>query len=230
MRCRGGLIALYLIAAGAGAATAALDDAAVGRLACRGNEPSWQLQIDGATATYQRLGGAAIELAGVPTPLDYLPRPELVWRGRAAPLEGDLVAWITEASCLDTMSDREGWTAFSHRIRVSLPGGEVLVGCCRRVLQAAASAAIAPGDQPVADVSAKRTDGWSRLLPDLAPALGGAPDRFAPAPAGSPRLPGEGAVVFSLAPQSPPAGACSRHERVLRTDGELLGVLSYYGC
>ena len=38
------------------------------------------------------------------------------------------------------------------------------------------------------------------------------------------------AVVFSLAPQSPPAGACSRHERVLRTDGELLGVLSYYGC
>jgi uncharacterized membrane protein len=93
-------------------------------MACRGNEPFWQLQIDGATAIYQRLGDAAIELAGSATPLDYLPRPELVWRGRAATLGGDLVAWITEESCLDTMSDREGSSAFSPRIRISLPGGE----------------------------------------------------------------------------------------------------------
>jgi hypothetical protein len=47
-------------------------------------------------------------------------------------LDGDLVAWITAEPCLDTMSDREGSSAFAHRIRISLPDGEVLVGCCRR--------------------------------------------------------------------------------------------------
>jgi uncharacterized membrane protein len=272
MRCRGGLIALYLTAFGAGAAAAAVDDAAIGRLACRGNEPFWQLQIDGATARYQRLGGAAIKLAGLPTPLDYLPRRELVWRGRAASLDGDLVAWITEESCLDTMSDREGSSAFSHRIRISMPGGEVLVGCCRRVPHAAAGAETDPADLPVADLSAKPPDDWTRLLLDLAPAveaclsatpgpaprvakawpmnrgmvgvrtrngaggrfaciapaLGTAPGRFEPVPAGAARLPGEGAVVFSPAPQSPPA--CYRHERVLRANGALFGLLSYETC
>jgi uncharacterized membrane protein len=131
MRCKQGVALLCLITVGAEAASAA-DDPASGPIACRGNEPSWQLRIEGARATYQRLGGAAIELAGSATALDYLPRPELVWRGRSAPLDGDLVAWISAEPCLDTMSDREGSSAFSHRIRISMPGGEVLVGCCQR--------------------------------------------------------------------------------------------------
>jgi uncharacterized membrane protein len=169
MRCKRGLVLLCLSAAAVTAA--AVRDAASGPMACRGNEPFWQLQIDGATAIYQRLGDAAIELAGSETPLDYLPRPELVWRGRAATLGGDLVAWITEESCLDTMSDREGASAFSHRIRISLPAGEVLVGCCRSSVHAAAHATIHQRDLPVADLPAKPAPDWARLLPDLAPAI-----------------------------------------------------------
>jgi uncharacterized membrane protein len=170
MRCKRDWVLLCLTAVGAGA-TAATVEAASGSLACRGNEPFWQLRIDGATATYQQLGGAAIELAGGTTALDYLPRPELVWRGRAAALDGDLVAWITEQPCLDTMSDREGSTTFSHRIRISMPGREVLVGCCRRGLQAAAGKEIDSRELPVAELPAKPADDWSRLLLDLAPAI-----------------------------------------------------------
>jgi uncharacterized membrane protein len=247
MRWKVGSVALCLATAAAAAAAVAADDAASGPMVCRGNEPFWQLRIEGATATYHRLGGVAIELAGSATPLDYLPRPELVWRGRAAPLAGDLVAWITEEACLDTMSDREGSTAFSHRVRISMPDGEVVTGCCQRGVQPAAGAAIDQGDLPVADLAAKAADDWSRLLLDLAPAIeaclgatagpaprvtkawpmnrgmvgvrtrngaggrfaciapvvGGPPDRFEPVPAGSRRLPGEDAVVFSPAPQSP---------------------------
>jgi hypothetical protein len=69
--------------------------------------------------------------------------------------------------------------------------------------------------------------GWFACI---APAAGGAPDRFEPLAAGARRLPGEGAVLFSPAPQAPPAGACYRHERVLRADGEALGLLSYDTC
>jgi hypothetical protein len=76
MRCKRGLVLLCLSAAAVTAG--AVRDAASGPMACRGNEPFWQLQIDGATATYQRLGDAVIELAGSAPPLDYLPRPELV--------------------------------------------------------------------------------------------------------------------------------------------------------
>jgi uncharacterized membrane protein len=167
MRKRG-LVLLCLTTVAAGAA--AVEDAPFGRMARRGNEPFWQLRINGATATYQRLGDAAIDLAGRATPFDYLPRPELVWRGRAAPLDGDLVAWITEERCLDTMSDREGSTEFSHRVRICMPGGEVLTGCCHRGLHAAAGA-IDQGPLPVAELSAKATDDRSRLLLDLAPAI-----------------------------------------------------------
>ena len=274
MRWRLASAALGLIALGNGAAGAAVADAATGLLAGRGNERFWQLRIDGARGLYKPLDGAAIELAGSTASLDYLPRPVLVWRARAAPLEGDVVAWITEEPCSDTMSDREGSTAFSHRILISMPGGEVLVGCCRSGLHATAGAALEPDLLPVANLAAKAPDDWSRLLLDLlpaieaclaatpgvmprvtkawpmsrgvvgvrtrddgggsfarvAPAAGGALERLERVPPGSPRLPGEGAVVFSPAPQAPPAGTCFRHERVGRPDGGLLGLLSYDTC
>jgi uncharacterized membrane protein len=263
-----------VIPLGADGAGAAGADAATGLLECRGNEPFWQLRIDRAKGLYQPLGGAPIELAGSTAALDYLPRPVLVWRGRAAPLEGDLVAWIAAEPCSDTMSDREGATAFSHRILISMPDGDVLVGCCRSGVPASAGAAPEPDLLPVADLSAKAADDWSCLLLNLlpaietclaanpgpmprvtkawpmnrgmvgvrtrdgsggwfacvAPAVGGAPDRFEPVAPGSPRLPGEGTVLFSPAPQTPPAGVCYRHERVVRQDGGLLGLLSYDTC
>ena len=87
-----------------------------------------------------------------------------------------------------------------------------------------------PGDLPVADVLAGPADDWTRLLLDLAPAAGGPSDRLEPVPAGIGRLPGEGPVAFSPAPQSAPAGACYPHERVLRADGARLGLLSSKTC
>jgi uncharacterized membrane protein len=272
MRCKSSLVLMCLTPAIP--AAAAVEDTTSVPLACRGNEPFWQLRIDRAAATYQRLGEAATELAGSAVPLDHLPRPELVWRGGAVSLGGDLVAWITTESCLDTMSDREGTSAFSHRIRISLPAGEVLTGCCQTSVRAAAGGAIDHGDLPVADLSAKPAADWTRLLLDLVPAIeaclaaspgpaphvtkawpmnrgmvgvrtrngaggwfaciapapGGAVDRFEPVPPGTSLLPGEGAAVFSPAAQAPPAGVCYRHERVLRADGALLGLLSYDIC
>jgi hypothetical protein len=79
-------------------------------------------------------------------------------------------------------------------------------------------------------VGARTGNGAGGWFACIAPAVGGALDRFEPVPARSPRLPGEGVVVFGFAPQWPAAGARSRHERVLRADGELLGVLSYDTC
>ncbi len=104
-------------------------------LACRGNEPFWNLAIDGRKAEYGRLGGAsgrvAATLAGNLSSLDYLKPRLLVWRGRAEAMSGDLVAMITRERCVDTMAEEgPGGGVFDYRVRVSLPGGEVRAGCC----------------------------------------------------------------------------------------------------
>lgn len=140
-------------------------------LACQGNEPFWGLEIDGETAQYRRLGAQAIALAGSATALDYLTEPQRVWRGRGESLVGDVVALITATPCRDTMSDREGQTAFAYDVRVSLPAGEVLVGCCRAGLRPASVNLAEPAAFPVADLRAKPADDWSRFLLDLLPAI-----------------------------------------------------------
>ena len=134
--------------------------------ACRGNEPFWNLQIDGAAALHGRLGETPTTLAGAATALDYLRPPELVWRGRGEDETHDLVAWIVEARCQDTMSDSEGQTEFSHAVRVSLPDGQVLVGCC-----SPGRAHVTAYDVPVADLAARPADDWSRYLLDMLPAI-----------------------------------------------------------
>jgi hypothetical protein len=54
-----------------------------------------------------------------------------VYRGRADAPAGDLVAVLTREQCLDTMADAvEGGGASDHTARVSLPDGEVRLGCC----------------------------------------------------------------------------------------------------
>ncbi len=103
--------------------------------ACRGNEPFWDLAIDGEKAEYGHLGGAsgrvAATLAGSLSSVNYLKPQLFVWRGRGETMSGDLVAMITRERCVDTMAEEgpEGGV-FDYNVKMSLPGGEVRVGCC----------------------------------------------------------------------------------------------------
>lgn len=97
--------------------------------ACSGNEPFWSLSIDGKQARFTRPTGDGVEetnLAGVLTSVDYLSKPLVVWRGRGEGMEADVVAFIAEKECNDTMSGRQ----HSHSTQVSLPDGNVVIGCC----------------------------------------------------------------------------------------------------
>src|SRR5262249_33539228 len=49
------------------------------------------------------------------------------WRGRATAKGGDLVAFVDEATCTDALGET---VPFS--VRVSLPDGRFVSGCCRR--------------------------------------------------------------------------------------------------
>jgi uncharacterized membrane protein len=161
------MLSLGLLGLGAaGLATAGTARAEGTAFACRGNEPFWNLQIDGEAALHGRLGEEPQTLAGAATALDYLRPPEVVWRGRGEGETNDVVVMIVEASCQDTMSDSEGQTQFSHQVRVSMPDGQVLVGCCSAGLANAAA-----HDLPVADLAARPADDWSRYLLDMLPAI-----------------------------------------------------------
>jgi hypothetical protein len=43
----------------------------------------------------------------------------------------DLVAFISERACADTMNGEN--PPFTHAVQLSTPDGQVLVGCCRAV-------------------------------------------------------------------------------------------------
>ncbi|MGB5550967.1 MAG: hypothetical protein WBO74_10770, partial [Thermoanaerobaculia bacterium] len=90
---------------------------------CNGNEPFWGLAIDGehaGWATPVEPEGRTLE--GTFLPLDYAGL--FSWRGSFG--EGDLVAFVTQRPCSDTMADRD----YAYSISVSLPDGSVLLGCC----------------------------------------------------------------------------------------------------
>ncbi|HSO07527.1 MAG TPA: hypothetical protein VLW45_09815 [Pelomicrobium sp.] len=112
----------------AGAAPPAAAGALPSAFQCTGNEPSWGLRIDGDRAEYSRLGGPEKQaLTGQVRALEFL-RPRLkVWRGAASGVAKDLVAFISEERCADTMADQ----TFPFSVRISMPDGEVLAGCCR---------------------------------------------------------------------------------------------------
>lgn len=96
---------------------------------CSGNEPFWSLTIDDDRAQFSRPMAETVEttdLGGLLTTVDYLPQPVVVWRGRGQEMDADVVAFIFEQECNDTMSGRQ----FSHSARLSLPDGTVVVGCC----------------------------------------------------------------------------------------------------
>ena len=89
--------------------------------AFRGNEPFWDLILDGERAGYgcpdSGAGRVAATLTGNLSSLDHLKPRTFVWRGREVTMPGDFVAMITRERRVDTMAE-EG------------PSGGVRVGCC----------------------------------------------------------------------------------------------------
>lgn len=96
-------------------------------LICFGNEPSWRLDISGASSARLILPDQKpVEYQGSESRLYYL--GERMWRGKTADGKGDsLVAFLREVACSDGMSE------IRHPLlaRVSLPDGRFLAGCCR---------------------------------------------------------------------------------------------------
>ncbi|GEM_PF-3493177 len=105
------------------------------KLICQGNEPSWLLRIHGKAAAFRLLGAAGqgpeLKLQGSYRRLDSLKSPLLAWRGATVGSRRDLVAFISERACADTMNGEN--PPFTHAVQLSTPDGQVLVGCCRAV-------------------------------------------------------------------------------------------------
>lgn len=251
---------------------------------CNGNEPFWGLAIENEHAGWATPGepeGRTLE--GAFRHLDYA--GVFAWRGEFG--EGDLVAFVTDQPCSDTMVDRE----YPYSIKVSLPDGSVLLGCCDTISEPSAEgwSESKPdlhteveadevdeslSDLPVAILDDKPPGDWSRHLLALLPAIESC---LAETPGTSPRVVkawatsheqvgvrtwsaetaawecvanGQGSLVrpltalnsdaiglhdgwspiFTLRGQSPPAGECYHHERVVDARGELIGWLSYDTC
>jgi uncharacterized membrane protein len=139
---------------------------------CSGNEPFWNLTIRQDTAEFSSLastlGPEISALRGSYGSLSRVAEPLFVWRGRAQGTPREVVVFITQTRCVDTMSDREGQTAFPYSARVSLPNDQLLAGCCRAGAAAAGSRVAAAAERlPAADLQSKPTDDWSRLLIEL---------------------------------------------------------------
>lgn len=96
-------------------------------LICFGNEPSWRLDMtEPGKAEFSTPDIEAVLYNGSATTL--APEKETIWRGQATvPDGGELVAFLREGACSDTMSE----TIHPYSANVSLPGGRHYAGCCR---------------------------------------------------------------------------------------------------
>jgi heat shock protein HslJ len=93
---------------------------------CFGNEPSWSLRFrDASHATLAFPDRQPLDHAGATRGLP--PLREWAWRGRPVGGGGEAVAFVAEASCSDGMSE----TKHPASVRLSLPDGRFLAGCCR---------------------------------------------------------------------------------------------------
>jgi uncharacterized membrane protein len=146
-------------------------------LQCTGNEPFWRLDIGPGTALLRRPGTESVEattFTGSLDSMDYLSPPWHVWHGVAAsgsdagPAEkAEVVAVVREETCRDTMAD----VVHDARAVVVLPGGRTATGCCTKRGPLADEARAGEDGTPFADFGGKRVTDWSRVLPDLLPAV-----------------------------------------------------------
>ena len=107
-------------------------------LICFGNEPFWRLDLtEAGKASFSTPDSSPADFLGAANTLQH--RGETIWRGRAtAPERGDLVAFLREGACSDSMSD----TTHPFSVSVSMPDGRHLAGCCRVTQVAMDSAAL----------------------------------------------------------------------------------------
>jgi uncharacterized membrane protein len=130
-------------------------------LVCTGNDPGWRLDLSGESARYASAGQATSDLRGRFASLE--PLGVHAWRGRPVAGGGDLVAFVTQASCNDGQSaDPQPYT-----VRVSLADGRLLAGCCRPASQAASEPA---PPAPVASPPPPPAD-WTASLLQYLPAI-----------------------------------------------------------
>ena len=95
---------------------------------CFGNEPSWGLSLERpGEARLDRPDAAPVQFRGSSTEVPFA--AERIWRGRSEAGAGELVAFLRDAPCSDGMSDVQ----HPVTVRVSLPDGSILAGCCRVV-------------------------------------------------------------------------------------------------
>lgn len=175
------------------------------QLTCFGNEPSWSVVLEGAG------DGARLALPDEPS-IAYRGRAselsalhERAWRGRAdAGSGGDLVVFLRDGACSDTMSD----TTHPVIARVSLADGRLLAGCCR----IGGSAAEPPGG------AAGAPDGKSDPLEGTEWQLTSLPDREA---ADLAAVPGGVTVAFRAGAVQVFAG-CNRLRGSYALDGDRL--------
>jgi putative lipoprotein len=127
------------------AATAAPAVTLPANYACTGNEPSWKLEIIGGSAALTQMSGTAPEERKYKGELEKVPTakvPFVVWRGRLDAGLREMVAFVSQEACKDTMSAEGpagGESPFTAR--VSLPQGAVRTGCCKPIGPDAAWAA-----------------------------------------------------------------------------------------
>lgn len=151
---------------------------AVQQFACRGNEPFWSLVVDRDTARYTAPANAdsgPVTLTGKLRVTGEGRTPDVDWRGKA-PDGSAYRVLIQQQTCADTMADAaggEGVASFPYRAKLTLPGGNVVQGCCSAGLEVVRPASQQPSldDVPVADVSSKPPGDWSRFLLELMPGI-----------------------------------------------------------
>jgi uncharacterized membrane protein len=141
---------------------------------CQGNEPFWNLRIEGAQVRYRSLADGDTEASYEGEfQWDTTVEPAVFeWQGvDTKKTGGRLSASIREERCLDTMSDET--PPFSHWIRLRAPDGREVTGCCR-VADAPPvdRGEIALDELPLANLELLDAGEWARDLIEFRPALG----------------------------------------------------------
>ncbi len=119
---------------------------------CFGNEPSWSLQFrDASRATLAFPDARPVDHDGATRGLP--PLREWMWRGRPAG-GGEAVAFVAETACSDGMSE----VKHPATVRLSLPDGRFLSGCCRIASAASAGRGIEARRWKLTDVQGIEAD------------------------------------------------------------------------